>query len=1198
MLNFERIELLGFKSFPEKIKIDLLDGITAIVGPNGCGKSNIADAIKWVLGEQSAKTLRGSSMQDVIFNGTALRKKLSYCEVSLYFNNENNLFPSKPHSQVVITRKLFRSGESEYMINKQTCRLKDIIQTLHECGVSKNGYTVIEQGKVSQILDSKPEDRRAIFEEAVGISKTKQDRKESMAKLARTEDNISRTDDILAERKKQLDPLARQAEKTRAHRKLSEDLKYQEVNTYVYKYETANDTKNGILETINGYDEALSVHKKDFEDVSLSRDNHQNEINEADAKLRIINEKITEKAVINERRINEDNRARDRIAYFVQENEKYKNEIEEGETQKVDNLKNIEFNKKLINESNKKIKDLNKRSRELNVEIDRITDEMSSKEKNAFNAQSKVLESVESLADINKNIGALSSEENVITSQQKEIVEKVNSLVEKYGYYEKELDLAKEELKKNEEIITSNKDKIKSLEGSISSSNEFIAKLDNEISQLKNKISIEEARLNFQQSLKDNFEGFGYTVKNLLRQAQIDKELGRRVKGTVANIITTEKTYEYAIETVLGATLQNIITETGSDAEYIISYLKSNNGGRVTILPVNSIKRRENTYEINEAVGEIGAIGMATDLVKYDSYYENVVFYILGNTLIVNDITNARKIGEKYNYAFRILTLDGDIVSQNGTYSGGSKKTSGEANLLSVERRINELTEFLTGARVELEKKEKAREDLLQTLNEEVSELDRLNEESQEAKQQLGVLREKVTGCEEMISSINAEIESNKDQIAVIVTRLREIKSEYTNIEEGNTKIKQQKESAEESQKAEREKHLALQQEKEKLVSERNDVLNSIAVLNSDISIANANIQRLTEENASIDDKNKHRQELIENNIKIVDNIKQELEKKNLTADELKELEDLKKERDSFDERKIELNRLLALDNKNRDDIQAQIDQVIEKKNAQEVKLANVDSELQYMSEKIFTDYQMDYESCAKIKDENYDISTSQEKISSLNEQIRKLGSINPSAIEEYNELSESYNELLEQREDLVKAKESLQTVISDLTKEMDLTFNKGFETIRSHFSRVFKELFVGGRADLIIEESTTDDPLDAGIEIVAEPPGKKLQKISLLSGGEKTLTAIAILFAILKSRPMPFVVLDEIEAALDDDNVRRFSQYLAKFSKETQFICISHKKITMEYADGLFGITMPEKGVSSVVSVKLSDAIKMEGVN
>ncbi len=1194
MLNFERIELLGFKSFADKVKIDLLDGITAIVGPNGCGKSNVADAVKWVLGEQSAKTMRGTSMQDVIFNGTQARKSLSYCEVSLYFNNTEKLFSNLEYTQVVFTRKLYRSGESEYFINRQPCRMKDIVDALHECGVSKDGYTIIGQGKVSEILSSKPEDRRAIFEEAVGIAKTKRDRKESINKLARTNDNITRVSDILTERERQLEPLSRQAEKTRAFRSLSNDLKHHEINAYLYKFDHANETKTKIRERIKGLTEEIDVRKAELEETIKVYNAHQAEINSADEYIRSLNLEITEHAVGIEKQTGESKLYAEKISYFRSEIERIQNEIESGKEKLKEFENTLKFKREYGKKCNLEIDVLTKKGQEIASKINQITEEINRDEDIEQSIQSKVLKSVESLADINKNLGALSQEESVITQNQKAIVDKVNALVDRYTDVYSETEDIKLKLEETEKNIVKFNEDIKDKSIAVSETNEFISKIDNKAYAVKNRLASLETSLKFYLSLKDSFEGYNSSVKRLMLDAKNNAELSCKIKGVVATVITTDKEYETAIQTSIGGAMQNVITDNPTDAEYLINYLKKCDGGRVTFLPVTSVKARLNDATITSALKENGAIGLATDLVKYDSYYENIVAFLLGGTLIAKDLKCATEIAKKYKFAFKIVTLDGDILAQNGSMTGGSKKAN-DVNLLSIDRSVSEYQTAVNNDKNELIRLEQNKQNLLKQVNLEVTELDALKTSLVESKQSLVLLREKKNSNELTLENIQREIDKNKDEIAIIGARLEQIKTEFTDITIGNEKLNKEKEDASKEQSVRREKFIKLRQTRDEILKENTEVQAKLSYLRAEISASESDIERINGEIKGINENAVKGEQTIESDLKIINELKLQAEKVALTEDEQLKLKALRSKLQEFDEKKMKLNEMVVQDNLKRDVLQADINKSSQKREQEEVNFAKVDTELSFMSENIFNEYQLTYETCEEYRDPSYDVSMSHQDITTLKRKIASLGSINPNAIEEYNELSVAYNELLVQRDDLYKAQEDLQKVIDDLTKEMTLTFNEGFKTIKANFTKIFKELFGGGTADLIVEESETGDPLDAGIEIVAEPPGKKLQKISLLSGGEMALTAIAILFAILKLRPMPFCVLDEIEAALDDANVERFAKYLRNFSKETQFICITHKKVTMENADGLFGVTMPEKGVSSIVSVKLADIKDIE---
>ncbi|MBO5926026.1 MAG: hypothetical protein J6Q38_00495, partial [Clostridia bacterium] len=570
------------------------------------------------------------------------------------------------------------------------------------------------------------------------------------------------------------------------------------------------------------------------------------------------------------------------------------------------------------------------------------------------------------------------------------------------------------------------------------------------------------------------------------------------------------------------------------------------------------------------------------------------ISHLLGGTLICSDLKSATLIAKKYKFLFKIVTLDGDVLSQTGSMSGGSRRQN-ETNLLSIDRSIKEHLDAVNELKAEISRLEKNKAELLERVNQEVTELDEFKLKQTETKQNIVLLREKINSQTSQLAEIEGEIEKNKDEIALITSRLEQIKEEVTDYTLGDEKITKEKEDASKEQSERREKYNALKKQRDDMLSENTDVQSRLSYLHAEISASENDREGINGELITLNEERNNNDKTIENNLVIIKELSLKAEKVALPEEDQRKLKELRRELSEMDDKKVKLNELILQDNLKRDVLQADINKSTERKTQEEINFTKVDAELEFMSQNIFTEYQLTYESCQPFRQENYDISMSRQDIATLKRKISMLGSINPNAIEEYNELSASYNELLAQRDDLVKAQEDLQKVIDDLTKEMTLTFNEGFKTIRSNFTKIFKELFGGGTADLIVEESLTGDPLDAGIEIVAEPPGKKLQKISLLSGGEMSLTAIAILFAILRLRPMPFCVLDEIEAALDDANVDRFAKYLRNFSKETQFICITHKKVTMEHADGLFGVTMPEKGVSSIVSVRLADVTDIE---
>ncbi len=1194
-MNFKRIELVGFKSFADKQEIQFDNGVTCIVGPNGCGKSNVADAIRWVLGEQSAKSLRGASMQDVIFNGTQNRKQLSYCEVSLVFDNSDHIFKDLEFNEVVFTRKLYRSGESEYYVNRKLARLKDIVDYLREGGISKEGYTIIGQGKVSEILSSKPTDRRTIFEEAVGISKTKQKRLETMRKLDRTRDNIIRIVDLTNELERQLEPLRKQADKTRTYQALTGELKYHEVNAYLYKSAHAASTKEAISARIKSLSDQFEERSVELDSAIKSYNRHQREINDADEYVKQVNDELLEKTREFERQSGNAKVYGEKINYFRNEIKRLKDEIVSADKKAAELAEGIEEGGVQIAEAEKRSAELDVKAAQIAVDLSKAIAKINEGELLAKASQNAILKSAESLADLKQNIGALSSEKAAMISRQKEANDKIDELSSKLAALLTENAAKQAELSETEKRVANAKIDIRDKENDIAATNTYISDINARIYKLNSEISALEASKRTYSNIRENFEGFPVAVRHLLASAKNNPEIAKRIKGVVANLVKTESKFETAIETCFGAAVQNVVTANPDDAQYLIQYLKRTEGGRVTFLPVSSMKPRADGGDIRRALDERGALGLATELVSYDKYFDNVVKFLLGNTLVVDTIDNATYIAKKYRFGFRIVTLDGDVLSSNGSMSGGSRR-QGASGLLSMDRRLDDVDKAINDKKEEMARRQAKKSQIEAQVAEQKRELERVNVEAQELRQASVALKEQVAALAIKIEDVKKETESYRSALALFTARINEIDREYSDVESGNKTLEQAKASASFDAEKNQSEFEALKRERDRLVEENTKVRAELGALAAEIKAKKESVERMREERDGLLVQREKDVETIAGDEAIISDLMNEVEKVALTGSQKEYLAALKEKRASFERRKAELNESVKQDNLRREMIQAEMSKLSEKKYSEEVALSKVDSELEYMQQRVWEEYEITYDTALPLKDDSYDITVSSSEINRLKKKINSLGSINESAIEDCEVLTARYEEMATQRDDLLKAEEDLKNVIAQLTDEMSDKFGIGFAKIRANFSRIFKELFGGGSADLILEQGESDDPLEQGVEIVAEPPGKKLQKISLLSGGEMSLTAIAILFAILKLKPMPFVVLDEIEAALDDANVERFANYLKNFSDNTQFIVITHKKVTMSLADTLFGVTMQEKGVSKIVSVKLADVVDTLG--
>ena len=1188
-MDFTKIELIGFKSFADKQEILFNDGITAIVGPNGCGKSNIADAIRWVLGEQSAKTLRGSSMQDVIFNGTQDRKSLSYCEVSLYFDNTNKIFPSLDYTEVCMSRKLFRSGESEYSLNKKPCRMKDIVELLHECGVSKGGYSIIGQGKIAEIMNSKPEDRRVIFEEAVGIASSKAKKIENERKLEKTRENIIRIIDLSSELEKDLGPMEQRAEKTREYLKLSAEFRYHEINSYLYKAENSHVVKEKIDMRIEGLVEEQRSRQDEYLKTQSSYEGHRAEMSEIDIKIGDLSDRILNLSVGMEKQSGISTLYNERITNLV-------GQVKELDEDCREKREKIRFIDKAVTEKRGSLNKLNegftateKRIAEVSAELNEVLRKLNEGENSARDAQNKILQSVESLADIKMNIGALSGEKNVITSRQKEVLETMTALADKRRSVANEKETCSLSVEKITNDVAKLKSDIEDEEKAVKATNDFIAEVGNRINALNSEVASLNAKKNIYKGLIESFNGYPDSIRGLMTAAKNDPFLKSKIKGLVASVIKTDPRYEVAVTTVLGGALNNVITDNPDDAQQLIEYLKRNGGGRITFLPVSSIKPRYDSADATSALKEAGACGLAAQVVRYDSYFDNVIRFLLGNTLICDNIKNAVSIAKKFRFSFKIVTLDGDVINPSGAMTGGSKRQE-SSNLLSTERILEQIERDLQVKDKELRGLISNRDQSLEQVNRMVDDLNAKEEELNDKRQTLASLKEKVSSLESSLAEVDREIAINDVAVKQITDRLNEITRAYTDINLDNEKLNEARESASSDALKHQSFYEELRKKRENLIAENTELQTKSAKIKADIAKTSEEIERMSEERADsvkIIDLNKVK--IAESEATIEFN-KREIEKIALSTEEQSGLNESRAELERIKERKSKLNTLVAQEDLRKQALSTEISRIVDKINEEKMELTRVDSELEFLQKHIEEEYGLTYETCIHEKDPEYNIAFSNQEMNRIKRRIATLGPINPTAVEEFNALRERYEDYNTQRNDLEAAEADLNGIIKGLTDEMLKIFNEGFEQIRSNFKLIFKELFGGGSADLVLDYTDVNDPLEAGVEIVAEPPGKKLTKISLLSGGEQALTATAILFAILRMRPMPFCVLDEIEAPLDDANVERVADYLEKFSSETQFVVITHKKVTMEHANTLFGVTMQEKGVSKIISVKLSD--------
>lgn len=1187
MINLTKIEAYGFKSFADKFELKFDKPITSIVGPNGCGKSNVSDAIRWVLGEQSAKILRGKTMQDLIFAGTEKRKSMSYCEVSLYFDNRERLFPLE-FDEVVISRKLYRSGESEYLINKNQSKLKIISDLLRDVGLGREGYSIVGQGRMDAILNAKPDDRRAIFEEALGISKFRLRKLETERKLEKHRDNMARLYDIISELDKQLGPLKQQSEDARKYLDISEKLKVLEVNAYIYTYDNAYVEKQRIAALIAALQEEKAYAEKKLEEANLYYQEIFDKMARTDDLIKELHAKEVELTVVVERQSSANSVLGEQMKSF--------------ERMSDDLIEQIEFNESTIARTESKLQELTDdltakkaeyekltvQLQKLNAEHGQVADEVSHMRDASEAAQNERLDILQVLTDKKSLLAQYTTERNScnerlenIDEQEKDIMQKLADNSEE----EKQVVSVFEDAKRSAEKL---KEKLDDLHEQSVKNEQQLSDTNNQYNTTSQNMAVLTARQRFLQASIESYEGFVGSVKQLMKDASVNKAIGNKVLGVVANVIKVEKKYEVAIEAVLGNSLQNIVTQTEEDAKALIEYLRANRLGRITFMPLTSIRPR---YIENKSVlRENGCLGITSDFVAVEDRFKPVVGSLLGSSLLIDNMSNAIQISRKYGYAFRMVTLEGDIILPSGMMTGGSRRN--DSHLLSNEREAEEVKANIAKTKViletlkaksnELEVKKQHLARLIVETNSDYQTIIVRVAAYQERISKFGALSESEQSFIKGIGKEREELQEKLNELAISENKLiGEIKS----LESKNTDIVSTNDD-------ELREYSALKNKRNSLNDQINDTRLKMSLLVNNIANSNKEISNSKDflVSTQFDLANKkeqldvYRQNIADLKKKIIEgsaDTEKSRELKNIQA-QIKDTDNLKEtlneERTKSDEARIAAG-----------DAVSKIEMKIVRAEGEST---NIDTNLQALQKRMDEIYELTYSQALQYKVDDFEIKAAEKEISKFKGMLTKLGDVNLTSIEGYASVKERYDDMNTQMEDLKKAEEDQRKIIGELTEEMVSRFNDGFETINKNFTDIFRELFAGGHARLTIEQEEGKDPLDYGIEIEAQPPGKKLQNINLLSGGERSLTAIAILFAIIKLRPMPFCVLDEVEAPLDDANIERFSNYLRKFCSSTQFLVITHKKATMENSDVLYGITMEEKGVSKSVSVQLSEAI------
>lgn len=1183
------LELHGFKTFPDRIKLSFDKGITSIVGPNGSGKSNISDAIRWVLGEQSAKTLRCSKMEDVVFNGTDKRKKTGYAEVTLSIDNKDRILPFDG-DEVAVTRRYYRSGESEYMINKATVRLRDIHELFMDTGLGRDGYSMIGQGKIDSIVASKSEERREIFEEASGISRYRYRKTEAERKLKSTEENLVRLRDIVGELEDRVGPLKKQSEKAQKFLVLSEEKKGLEIALWL---NTLDNSANIIKEQ----DDKIDIQRAQYENAEQELANISSETEsiylkngEITSKIDTIRRNISqfESEVSNNNALisvanNDIEHNKETINRLETEIEQLDNSFTEIESQIKEKKENVEKLKLNIEEKQKEYNEVSENLNTISVDASRSGDEiqeLNSKlaelSQKSANAKVVLLTSDSSINELNERIESLNSS----LSEKESNLETTSKMLEDYKAQ------GKDSAEKVERLSNS----IKGLELKI---NNLKARNENskgEIDRLTLDSNEKLRRANILEDLEKNLEGFAHSVKTVMNLSRHGKIGG--IHGPVSRLIKVPTDYAVAIETALGGAMQNIVTGNEEDAKRAIRTLKENKGGRATFLPIATIKPRYlNENGIDSC---FGFVGVASDLCDCKDEYKGILQNLLGKIVIAEDLNSAVSIAKKYSYRFKVVTLDGQVVNAGGSLTGGSlnKRTGLLSRASEIEKyrkeaktladKANELKEQYSNSQQEFAKYEA---DILGTrgdLSTEQQELIRLRTEYKACQNEYDSLvssidftKNEIVECENKISNLQKDKETADKEFSAFEEEIANIEKTTSNLTGNRLALTEKREQLSEKLQNIRLEIVTFEKDKEALISEirtseynsqhqterKENLRNQIVSVNSNIDIINKKIESYTNISNNYQDKIAE----FNNAIEKLNGDKEKFEKKSV---ELRQ-----KEKDLNSTREVSGRELARLEER-KINLQKQYDDIIAK---------------------LWDEYELTKRQAEEISIEIENVSTARKRLNEIKSSIRGLGSVNVSAIEEYKEVSERYEFLGAQVSDVEKSKNEIERLINDLTKQMKDAFIENFHEINKHFGETFKELFGGGTASL--ELANPDDILNSGIDIIAHPPGKIVVHLEALSGGEKALVAIALYFSIMKVRPAPFCVMDEIEAALDDVNVDRFAQYMRRMTDRTQFITITHRRGTMEESDVLYGVTMQDEGISKLLELRASEVAAKLGM-
>lgn len=1189
-MRLKSLEVQGFKTFPDKTKLSFEQGITSVVGPNGSGKSNISDAIRWVLGEQSPKSLRCSKMEDVVFNGTDKRKRQGYAEVTLNIDNSDR-FLDFNGDDIAVTRRYYRSGESEYLINKAAVRLKDINELFMDTGLGRDGYSMIGQGKIDSIVSSKSEERREIFEEAAGISRYRYRKIEAERKLKNTEDNLLRLRDIVTELEERVEPLRKQSEKAQQFLTYSEEKRGLEIALWLLTLDKSQDS-------LKQQDEKISISRAQYEEAEQTLQDIQTETEEIYSKNGLLSAQIEnirneisqkeseisqKKSLISvaENDILHSNENIDRINNEILQTEQSADSLEKTISEKQDRIAVLDSE---IIEKQKKYSEISEKLNIINLDssksgdlLQEVTAELSVLTSQSADARVIDMTSESTIAELTARINALENSKSEKTSQTAELEEIFKAYIE--------------DLSETNDEINSLKNSIDGLELKLSSKEKKRNEYKSESEKLSLDVKEHLRKISFLENLERNLEGFSKSVKVVVNASKNGKLHG--ICGPVSRVISVPSKYGVAIETALGGAMQNIVVNTDEDAKQAIRYLKSTDGGRATFLPLNTIKSRE--LRENGLDDCYGFVGVASELCSCEEKYNNILGSLLGKIVIAEDLNSATSIAKKYSYRFKVVTLDGQVVNAGGSLTGGSLNRN--TGLLSRASEIEQLKKLTD----DLQNKAKAAENMCEQVSREYSsiEAELLGTRADLSnKQQVFVrLEAEKRACESELNNAKSVIDNSDNEIKECKSRIEKLKESGAQAKKQLAELNSKIAKAEEKVNAVTGNRAELTQKREELTTLLQNIRLEIVTAQKDIDALNSEI--VFAQNTGSDHEDK-KAELLKQIETINDSVNETQNRiKSLNTEIIaieneqkalyNKIEEINTQKDALEKRSAEIRSFERDKNAERETTGRELARLEERK-------INLQKQYDDIISKLWEEYELTKREAEEKAIEIEDSAKANKRLSELKQKIKGLGNVNVSAIEEYKEVSERYEFMSKQVNDVEKSKKEIERLINDLTKQMKEVFVESFDRINKNFTYTFKELFGGGTASLSL--SDPENILTSGIDILVHPPGKIVVHLDALSGGEKALVAIALYFAIMKVRPAPFCVMDEIEAALDDVNVYRFASYLRRLTDNTQFILITHRRGTMEEADVLYGVTMQDEGISKLLELRSTEVAEKLGID